>query len=120
MEISDNHPINNSGSLKWDDCAMILLAAALFLVVVGGNGWFFGIKYLTDTHDKAYFEGTTAGTAAGTAAGTTAGYAAGYAAAQALFFEDEDMRAKSERVTIWRRCEYAAVAHRARGTCGMR
>jgi len=99
---------------------MILLAAALFLVVVGGNSWFFGIKYLTDTHDKAYFEGTTAGTAAGTAAGTTAGYAAGYAAAQALFFEDEDMRAKSERVTIWRRCEYAAIAHRARGTCGMR
>ena len=108
MEISDNHPINNSGSLKWDDWAMILLAAALLLVVVGGNSWLFGIKYLTDTHDKAYFEGTTVG------------YAAGYAAAQALFFEDEDMRAKSERVTIWRRCENAAVAHRARGTCGMR
>ena len=108
MEISDNHPINNSGSLKWDDWAMILLAAALFLVVVGGNSWFFGIKYLTDAHDKAYFEGTSAG------------YAAGYALAQALWYEDEDMRAKSERVTIWRRCEYAAIAHRARGTCGMR
>lgn len=112
MEVSTHYSEDDSGALKWDDWAQIFLAAALFVVVVGGNVWFFGVKYLKEAHDTAY--------SAGTAAGTAAGYAQGYAAAETLWYEDEDMRAKAERVIIWRRCETASIAHRARGTCGLR